>query len=54
MYIEVTSMSEVVLLFNLVLKLTLVATPSELVAIFKGLDTLNDSLSLPVVDQLES
>ena len=43
-------MSEVVLLFNLVLKLTLVDTPAELTAIFKGLVVLNDSLSFLVVD----
>ena len=44
-------MSEVVLLFNLVVKSTPDATPAEFVDIFSGLETLNDSLSLCVVDQ---
>ena len=44
-------MSEVVLLFNLVVKSTLVVAPAELVAIFRGLETLKDSLSFSVVDQ---
>ena len=35
-------MSEVVLLFNLVLKLTPVETPAEFTPMLRGLDTLKD------------